>query len=176
MDDLLDAEDALDEVKVQAVEDKIDSIGTVTLNSKAAINRARTAYNNLSASNKKSVGNLSTLESAEKEYAELLAESKTTKKSTTTTAKVNALKSTMSSATETTSLNKVTLSAKELLENVNANSYNGEIIDAIMAYESLTDEEKFLLKKDALVEELKTQLSNRIQVDESTAISVSGAE
>lgn len=176
LDDLLDAEDALDEVKVQAVEDKIDSIGTVTLNSKAAINRARTAYNNLSASNKKSVGNLSTLESAEKEYAELLAESKTTKKSTTTTAKVNALKSTMSSATETTSLNKVTLSAKELLENVNANSYNGEIIDAIMAYESLTDEEKFLLKKDALVEELKTQLSNRIQVDESTAISVSGAE
>ena len=176
-DDLLDAEDALEEAKVQAVEDLIDSIGTVTLNSKAAINRARTSYNNLSTANKKAVSNLSVLEAAEKEYEELLAESKTTKNTTTTTTtKASTSKTSTTSNTSTESLNKVTLAAKELLENVTSDAYNGEIFDAIMAYENLTDAEKILLNKDGLVKELKAQLANKIQNDEITGIGVSGVE
>lgn len=174
-DDLLDAEDALEEARIQDVVDKIDSIGNVTLNSKAAINRARTAYNKLTESNKKKVTNFSLLEAAEKEYTELLKESKTTKK-TTTTSKGTTAKTTTASTAENVSLNKITLSAKNLLENVTADSYSGEIFDAIMAYENLTDAEKFLLNKDYLVDELKTQFANKIQADETTGISVSGAE
>lgn len=174
-DDLLDAEDALEEARIQDVVDKIDSIGNVTLNSKAAINRARTAYNKLTESNKKKVTNFSLLEAAEKEYTELLKESKTTKK-TTTTSKNTSEKTTTAAGTENAALNKITLSAKGLLESISTDSYNGEIFDAIMAYENLTDAEKLLLNKDSVVNELKTQFANKIQTDDVTGISVSGAE
>lgn len=60
-----------DEAAANAVEEKISSIGTVTLESKSAIENARSAYEALSAVQKALVENLSILESAEAKLYEL---------------------------------------------------------------------------------------------------------
>ncbi|MBR4498965.1 MAG: leucine-rich repeat protein [Paludibacteraceae bacterium] len=62
-----------DEAAANAVIAKIDAIGTVTLESEAAINAARSAYDALTATQKLLVTNLSTLTAAEKKLAELKA-------------------------------------------------------------------------------------------------------
>ncbi len=59
-------------VRVKNVEDLISKIGTVTVNSKAAIEAARAAYEKLSAEEKALVKNLETLKAAETKYAELV--------------------------------------------------------------------------------------------------------
>ncbi|MBR0064781.1 MAG: metallophosphoesterase [Paludibacteraceae bacterium] len=66
---------AADEAAAKAVDDKIDAIGTVeyTDASKALIDAARAAYNALTADQKALVANISTLEAAEKAYADLKA-------------------------------------------------------------------------------------------------------
>ena len=64
------AED-LDKKAADAVIEKIDAIGTVTLASKAAIEAARTAYDALTAEQKALVTNYSTLTAAEKAFADL---------------------------------------------------------------------------------------------------------
>ncbi len=58
-------------VRVKNVEDLISKIGTVTVNSKAAIEAARAAYEALSAEEKALVKNLETLKAAEAKYEEL---------------------------------------------------------------------------------------------------------
>ena len=79
---LLSAEATLELLKHQAETDKaaadaviakINAIGTVTLESEAAINAARSAYDALTAAQKALVTNLSTLTAAEKKLAELKA-------------------------------------------------------------------------------------------------------
>lgn len=64
-----------DEKAAANVDELIGKIGTVTLNSKAAIDEARAAYNALSADAKAMVYKLSVLEAAERRYQELLAAS-----------------------------------------------------------------------------------------------------
>ena len=61
-----------DEAAVKAVEDLIDAIGPVTLNSKPAIDAARNAYNALSPERQAKVSNYPTLTAAEAAYADLL--------------------------------------------------------------------------------------------------------
>lgn len=165
--DLKDAEEAYVEAKVQYVEDLIDSIGTVTLNSKTKIDRARTAYENLSDDNKSEVSNLSVLEAAEAEYAKLLAASKTTTKKTTTT-------TTKKSTDTEEDLTKIAQKVKEMLEDLNDDSLVGEIVDVILAYEELTEEEKEAIDKEHLVEALKERAAELAQTDQKTGIAVSG--
>ena len=64
---------AADTAAAQGVDDLIDAIGTVTLDSLDKINDARTAYNALNKEAKALVNRLATLEAAEAEYAELKA-------------------------------------------------------------------------------------------------------
>ena len=60
-----------DKAVADLVADKISAIGTVTLNSEAAITAARTAYNNLSDAQKALVSNYDALTSAEKKLQRL---------------------------------------------------------------------------------------------------------
>ncbi len=70
--ELLVAEEAkMEEYEVEAVIEKIDAIGTVTLNSKEAIEAARAAYDALTAEQKELVENYETLTEAEAELKEL---------------------------------------------------------------------------------------------------------
>ena len=62
---------AEDEAAAKAVEDQINGIGTVTLNSEAAIKEARAAYEKLTSVQKALVSNLDKLEAAEKALADL---------------------------------------------------------------------------------------------------------
>ncbi len=62
---------AEDEAAAKAVEDKIDTIGTVTLDSESKIKEARKAYEALTDIQKALVSNLDKLEAAEKALAEL---------------------------------------------------------------------------------------------------------
>lgn len=72
-DDRLAEEEKLaaDQAAAGAVDEKITAIGEVTLNSKAAIDEARTAYEALTEDQKALVTKLSDLEAAEKAYEEL---------------------------------------------------------------------------------------------------------
>jgi len=63
-----------DLLEAKAVEDRIAAIGTVTLESKSAIDEARRAYNALSPAQAKLVSNYQTLVAAEKAYAVLKAD------------------------------------------------------------------------------------------------------
>ena len=62
-----------DQEAAEAVEELISAIGTVTLDRETAITKARTAYNALTAAQKKLVTNLQTLVDAEADLAELKA-------------------------------------------------------------------------------------------------------
>ena len=173
-DVLLAAEEKYEDAKVAYVEDLIDSIGTVSLNSKTAINRARIAYNLLSAASKAEVYNYDKLAAAETLYAKLLSEDKNTvnKVETNKTNKTNVTTVKNSSIEKT----KIAEYVDDLLESINRDSLNGEIFDAIMAYEKLTDVEKLSLNKESLVADLKQMLSEKIHSDQKTGILVSGAE
>ena len=67
-DKLTSAEAKISELKIENVKALINAIGTVTKDSYAAINAARTAYNALSVAEQNEVGNYSTLTAAETEF------------------------------------------------------------------------------------------------------------
>ena len=159
---LLYAEEELEEAKVEYVEDLISSIGTVTKDSKTKIDRARTAYNNLSAANKKEVGNLSVLTAAEEAYKKL-AETPDSNKTTTTTTTVKDL---------TVFAGKV----DEQIENIADDATTGEILDVILAYETLTEAEKAAIGKKQTVEFMKKQIAEMLQTDSKTGIGASGMD
>ena len=185
--DLKDAEKDLKKAKVSYVEDLIDSIGNVTLNSKTKINRARTAYDKLDKSLKDDVGNLSVLEAAEAAYKKLLDGSSTaddTAKKTTGTATGKAAGKSSGTSTgkasagtgSTGELTAIAGSVEELLDNITDDSIAGEILDAILAYEDLTTEEQAALGRDRQIEDLKKRVAELNQTDRTTGISVSGVD
>lgn len=160
---LLYAEEELEEAKVEYVEDLISSIGTVTKDSKTKIDRARTAYNNLSAANKKEVSNLSVLTAAEEAYKKL-AETPDSNKMTTTT---------------TTTVKDLTVFAGKVddqIENIADDATTGEILDVILAYETLTEAEKAAIGKKQTVEFMKKQIAEMLQTDSKTGIGASGMD
>lgn len=171
---LLYAESALEEARVEYVEDLIDSIGTVTKNSKTKINRARTAYNNLSDSNKALVSNLNVLLEAEAAYTKLAAASTTTKPTTKPSAKPATKDEDTEEVTE--DLTKFAEKVNEQIESINDNSLAGEMLDAILAYEELTEEEKAAIDKEWIIENLKERVAEELQTDRKTGVGVSGAE
>ena len=168
---LLYAEDKLEEARVEYVEDLIDSIGTVTKNSKTKIDRARTAYNNLSDSNKEKVSNLNVLLEAEAAYAKL-AKTSTTKKTNTktTTSSANTAEADMEDLT------KFAEKVKVQIESIDKDSLAGEMLDAILAYEELTEEEKAAIDMEWSIESFKERVAEALKTDSKTGIGVSGAE
>lgn len=73
----LEEQQEADQKAAKKVEEQINGIGTVTLESKSAIEAARAAYENLSESQKKLVSNLETLTKAEAELKKLEEEANT---------------------------------------------------------------------------------------------------
>lgn len=158
---LLYAEEELEEAKVEYVEDLISSIGPVTKESKTKIDRARTAYNNLSAANKKEVSNLSVLTAAEAAYKKLLKEDTDKNKETTTVTK---------------DLTTIAGKVDEQIKNIADDAAAGELLDAILAYETLTEAEKAAIGKKQTVEFMKKQIAEMLQTDSKTGIGASGME
>lgn len=64
------------ELRIQQVISAIDAIGTVTLNSKTAIDNAQNLYNKLNESEKKSINNYNVLTQAQQTYTSLQAKAK----------------------------------------------------------------------------------------------------
>ena len=149
---LLYAEERLEELKIEQVEDLIDAIGTVTLDSKAKIERARAAYNALSNAAQKKVSNLNVLVAAEKAYDKLVKEAK----------EEEAAKR----------VNEVT----SQIESISEDATVEELLDAILAFDTLTEAEKTASGKAEAVEALKKQIAEMIQTDVKTGISVSDVE
>lgn len=108
-----------------AVKDKINAIGTVTLNSEAAINDAKAAYNALSDTQKALVTNYSTLTTAEAKLANL-------KQAAADQAAADAVKDTINA------IGTVTLDSE------------AKINAARTAYNSLTPAQKALVSSDTL--------------------------
>lgn len=73
---LTTAVDKYKELRVQQVIDAINAIGTVTLNSKTAIDNAQNLYNKLNESEKKSINNYNVLTQAQQTYTSLQAKAK----------------------------------------------------------------------------------------------------
>lgn len=113
---------AANQAAAKAVDDLINAIGTVTLESEAAINDARTEYDALSSDQKTLVTNYDKLAAAEGELAKLEAEKDSSDKAAaeTVTAKIDAIGT-------------VTLGSEE------------EIKAARAAYEALTEDQKKLV-------------------------------
>jgi len=149
---LLYAEERLEELKIEQVEDLINAIGTVTLDSKAKIERARAAYNALSNAAQKKVSNLNVLVAAEKAYDKLVKEAK----------EEEAAKR----------VNEVT----SQIESISEDATVEELLDAILAFDTLTEAEKTASGKAEAVEALKKQIAEMIQTDVKTGISVSDVE
>ena len=149
---LLYAEERLEELKIDQVENLIDAIGTVTLDSKAKIERARAAYDALSNAAQKQVSNLNILVAAEKAYDKLVKEAK-----------------------EKEAAKRVNEVARQI-ESIGADATVGEILDAILAFDTLTEAEKATSGKAEAVEALKKQIAEMIQTDTKTGISVSAVE
>ena len=120
-----------DKQAADAVAEKITAIGEVTLESKALIDVARTAYDALTDAQKALVENLSVLEAAEKKYNELVEQAKQEEIDEAAASGVEAL---------INAIGKVTLSDKKAIEAARA------------AYDALTDAQKALVENyDELV-------------------------
>ncbi len=167
---LLIAEVDLNLAKIDYVKDLIDSIGEVsaTASCKTKISRARTAYNKLTAELKAEVTNYDVLVAAEEAYKQLAG---TSAKPSTTKKPV-----TGSEAVVEEDLTTYSLSVNSLIEGLTVDSLEGEILDVILAYEELTEEEKAAIGKDRTIESLKAQFAERAQVDVKTGIALSGAD
>ena len=125
-----DAEKGKDEA-VENVIEKIQAIGTVTLESKAIIDEARNAYDALTDAQKELVTNYAVLEKAEEDYAELKREEEAQQ------ADRNAAKSVME---KIEAIGEVTLESKAAIE------------EARNAYDALTDAQKELVTNLSLLE------------------------
>ena len=111
---------AADKAAAEAVEDKISAIGTVTMDSKAAIDEARAAYDELSDTQKNLVSNYQLLSQAEAAYAELVKTAADEAAAKVVDDKINAIGT-------------VTLDSEK------------KIVEAREAYDALTDMQKALV-------------------------------
>ncbi|MGI5873344.1 MAG: S-layer homology domain-containing protein [Bacillota bacterium] len=115
-----------------AVDDRINAIGTVTLDSKTAIAAARSAYNGLTADQKKLVVHYAKLTAAESKYAELVKEREDAEKAAAEKAKADAAAA-KTAADQISAIGTVTLDSKT------------DIDAARSAYDKLTADQKKLV-------------------------------
>ena len=113
-------QDKADQDAADAVIAKIDAIGTVTLDSKSAIDEARAAYDKLTAEQQAKVSNYATLTAAETTYAKLVQDKTDQDAADAVIAKINAIGT-------------VTLKSKKAID------------AARKAYDGLTDAQKALV-------------------------------
>ena len=136
-----DAEKGRDE-EVEAVIEKIQNIGTVTLESKTKIDEARNAYDALSDEQKELVTNYEVLTQAETAYAELSGAQHTD---------INAAKSVME---KIEAIGEVTLDSKD------------KITGARAAYDALTSTQKEFVTNYTLLEKAEMNYRNLEQAEE----------
>ena len=110
----------LEAAPIKSVEALIDAIGTVTLDSKSAIDEARAAYDKLTAEQQAKVSNYATLTAAETTYAKLVQDKTDQDAADAVIAKINAIGT-------------VTLKSKKAID------------AARKAYDGLTDAQKALV-------------------------------
>ena len=110
----------LEAAPIKSVEALIDAIGTVTLDSKSAIDEARAAYDKLTAAQQARVSNYATLTAAETTYAKLVQDKTDQDAADAVIAKINAIGT-------------VTLKSKKAID------------AARKAYDGLTDAQKALV-------------------------------
>ena len=110
----------LEAAPIKSVEALIDAIGTVTLDSKSAIDEARAAYDKLTAEQQAKVSNYATLTAAETTYAKLVQDKADQDAADAVIAKINAIGT-------------VTLKSKKAID------------AARKAYDGLTDAQKALV-------------------------------
>ena len=113
-------QDKTDQDAADAVIAKINAIGTVTLDSKSAIDEARAAYDKLTAAQQARVSNYATLTAAETTYAKLVQDKTDQDAADAVIAKINAIGT-------------VTLKSKKAID------------AARKAYDGLTDAQKALV-------------------------------
>lgn len=150
--DALAAQEQGNQAAANAVIEKIQAIGTVTLDSGNAISAARTAYDALTAEQKVLVINYSALTNAEKAYAELLKQAADKAAAEKVEAKINAIgevtvekESLINAARD--AYNALTTEQKRLVSN----------LDVLIAAESRLS----ILKNDFLFEDGKTGITLR---------------
>ena len=144
------AEEKADRAAAEAVEERIDAIGEVTLESKAKIDAARAAYNALTDEQKALVSNLAVLEAAEKKYKEL-AESASQEDIDQAAAK----------------------GVDDLIDAIGEVSLTSEsdIQAARAAYDALTDEQKALVTKTDALKAAEAKLAS-LKADKAAAKAV----
>lgn len=161
-DTLVNAEkkyDKLVDEAVENVEDLIDAIGEVTLESAEDITDARRAYNQLPPHVQKLVSNLDKLEKAEKELAELREE-----------------------ALELIRNGKLMLTKSELLklqdefENVTVETKYDDALKLLLTYFKLGEKQQLALAGSEQLELLKTIVAKQNHENPSTGITVYGLE
>ncbi len=139
-----------DEIAAAEVEEKIDAIGTVTLDSEDAIAEAREAYDALTETQKALVENYATLTAAEETYDELVAE---VEKAAADEAAATAVEEKIDA------IGTVTLDSEDV------------IAEAREAYDSLTDEQKELVDNYSTLTVAETELAS-LKDDEAAANTV----
>lgn len=141
-------EEKANKAAAEEVEDLIDAIGEVTLESKAKIDAARAAYDALTDEQKALVGNLQTLTDAEKTYKDLAAK-----------------------ADQDVVDQKAAKGAQDLIDEIGKVTLNSEkaIKAARAAYDALTDTQKALVKNLATLEDAEKQLKDMQEAAEILA-------
>lgn len=113
------------------------------------------------------VSNLKVLEAAEEAYKELLAASKK---------KTASKKSGTAGKEDTTVQTEKVQAFMEQMDALTEASLLNDLLDAVAAYEALTEEEKQASALEDRIEELKTLIADSAHTDAATGIAVSGVE
>jgi len=141
-------EEKANKAAAEEVEDLIDAIGEVTLESKSKIDAARAAYDALTDAQKALVGNLKTLTDAKAAYEKLAAEADQEEVDKAAAKGVEAL---------IEAIGKVTLDSEKAIK------------AARSAYDALTDAQKALVKNLATLEDAEKQLKDMQEAAEVLA-------
>lgn len=186
--------------QIENVETLIDGIGTVTKKSGSAISAARKAYNALNLAQKKLVGNYDDLKNAEKAYAALFpsgggdntgnsgnsssnpsnnpaAPSSPVKNPTGTGSGTTGTTGTQKPASDSTSpqTEQPKTDVSQVVEQIgklSASSSQQDIIDALKAYDALSEADKGSVTNLAQLEKARDEMALKNQQDKETGISL----
>ena len=169
----------IDEAAAKGVEELIDAIGDVTLNSEADIAAARAGYNALTSTQKSLVSNYAILVAAEAEFAEL--ERETTEQVTVTLEDEDVAEG---GGTVSVSIDGVTYEVDSQIAAVmtqiesvgvdeNGKPDINDVISVYLAYQDLTDDQKLFVANYDELEAYMQALAEQNHTDGQSGISVS---
>lgn len=158
---------------VENVENLIKSIGTVTIDSKTSISKARTAYDQLSDELQELVQNYDDLQAAEKALAKLSETTATTKKAATTTATTSS--TTQKNVVSTKTIDKPdVIQIQEDLKSVDSSMEFEEALKLIKDFYELDESQRLALEDSEAIKTLQDIVAQSVHVDENTGIGADG--